>query len=123
MNAIAATFPNSSAVRPTSTVDQDILKGQGDFQPGNYAGRNMHFGVREHAMGAIDNGIALHGGLLPFTATFFNFLDYMKPAVRLAALKATAAIFVFTHDSFYWARTARRTSPSSSWPACARRRT
>ncbi len=102
MNAIAGDLPElvgGSADLDPST--KTYLKGFGDFQPGNYAGRNMHFGVREHAMGAIANGLALHGGLLPFTATFFNFVDYMKPAVRLAALSSEKAIFVFTHDSVF----------------------
>ena len=64
-----------------------------------YAGRNLHFGVREHAMGAIANGLAAHGGLLPFTATFLLFSDYMRPPIRLAALMKLGVIFVFTHDS------------------------
>ena len=64
-----------------------------------YAGRNLHFGVREHAMGAIANGLAAHGGLLPFTATFLLFSDYMRPPIRLAALMRLGVIFVFTHDS------------------------
>jgi transketolase len=102
LNAIAADVPElvgGSADLDPST--KTYLKGLGDFQPGNYAGRNLHFGVREHAMGAIANGLSLHGGLVPFTATFFNFVDYMKAAVRLAALSGTKVIFVFTHDSFY----------------------
>jgi transketolase len=101
LNAIAADVPEligGSADLDPST--KTYLKGLGDFQPGDYAGRNLHFGVREHAMGAIANGLSLHGGVLPFTATFFNFVDYMKPAVRLAALSGSKAIFVFTHDSF-----------------------
>jgi transketolase len=102
MNAIAAALPEligGSADLDPST--ETYLKGQGDFEPGSYGGRNVHYGVREHAMGAIANGIALHGGLLPYTATFFNFLDYMKGAVRLAALSHLKVVFVFTHDSFY----------------------
>ncbi len=90
------------------------LKGQGDFQkPGEppacregavggewgYGGRNIHFGVREHAMAAIAGGMALHGGLIPFTGTFFTFSDYMRPAIRLAALMELRVIYVFTHDS------------------------
>jgi transketolase len=102
MNAIASDVPEliggSADLDPSTNT---YLKGQGDFQPGHYAGRNIHFGVREHAMGAAANGIALHGGLRPFTATFFNFLDYMKPAVRLAALSKLRVTFVYTHDSFY----------------------
>jgi transketolase len=102
MNAIAAALPElvgGSADLDPST--KTYLKDQGDFQPGSYAGRNLHFGVREHAMVAACNGIALHGGLLPFGATFFNFLDYCKPALRLAALNSIREIFVFTHDSVF----------------------
>ena len=64
-----------------------------------YAGRNLHFGVREHAMGAIAVGMASHGGVLPYTATFLTFADYMRPPMRLAALSELRAVFVFTHDS------------------------
>ncbi len=102
MNAIAASLPElvgGSADLDPST--KTYLKGQGDFQPGSYAGRNIHFGVREHAMAAICNGIVYHGSLLPFSATFFNFSDYMKPAIRLAALAKLHQIFVFTHDSIF----------------------
>ena len=65
----------------------------------SYAGRNLHFGVREHAMGSIANGLAVHGGIIPFAATFLIFSDYMRPPIRLAALMAQRVIFVFTHDS------------------------
>jgi transketolase len=65
----------------------------------SYAGRNLHFGVREHAMGSIANGLAVHGGIIPFTATFLIFSDYMRPPIRLAALMEQRVIFVFTHDS------------------------
>jgi len=90
------------------------LKGAGDFAaPGDRPadvlgavgeawgpeGRNVHFGVREHAMGAIANGMAQHGGLIPYTATFLAFADYMRPPIRLAALSGVPSIFVFTHDS------------------------
>jgi transketolase len=102
MNAIAAALPEligGSADLDPST--KTYLKGQGDFEPGSYGGRNIHYGVREHAMAAANNGIALHGGLFPFGATFFNFLDYLKPALRLAALSEIREIFVFTHDSVF----------------------
>jgi len=102
MNAIAGDMPElvgGSADLDPST--KTYLKGFGDFKPGNYAGRNIHFGVREHAMGSIGNGLSVHSGIVPFTATFFNFLDYMKPAVRLAAINKSRAIFVFTHDSVF----------------------
>lgn len=90
------------------------LKGKGDFQrpgeppeglqgavggPRGYEGRNIHFGVREHAMAAIATGLAIHGGLIPYTATFLTFSDYMKPSIRLAALMGVRVIYVFTHDS------------------------
>lgn len=89
-------------------------KGFGDFEapgtsPGdtqgtvgggwNYGGRNIHFGVREHAMGAIANGMALHGGIIPYTGTFLVFSDYMRPPMRLAALMCLRVVYVFTHDS------------------------
>ena len=99
MNAIAASLPElvgGSADLDPST--KTYLKGQGDFEPNNYAGRNIHNGVREHAMAAVNNGIAYHGGLLPFSATFFNFVDYLKPALRLTALTQIHHIYVFTHD-------------------------
>ncbi|NNN06609.1 MAG: transketolase [Elusimicrobia bacterium] len=90
------------------------LKGAGDFQSPSRAvgdlqgsdaggwsraGRNIHFGVREHAMGAIENGLAAHGGVLPFGATFLTFSDYMRPSIRLAALSGLHVVYVFTHDS------------------------
>ncbi|MHB8356273.1 MAG: transketolase [Vulcanimicrobiaceae bacterium] len=102
MNAIAAALPElvgGSADLDPST--KTYLKNMGDFQPTHYAGRNVHYGVREHAMGAITTGLAMHEGLLPFAATFFNFSDYMKPAVRLASLTGVHAIYVFTHDSVF----------------------
>jgi transketolase len=64
-----------------------------------YAGRNIHFGVREHAMGAAVNGLAYHGGFIPYGATFLVFSDYMRPSIRLAALSSLRSIFVYTHDS------------------------
>ena len=65
----------------------------------DYSGRNFHFGVREHAMGAATNGMAAHGGVIPFSATFLIFSDYIKPSIRLGALMKIKAIYVFTHDS------------------------
>jgi transketolase len=102
MNAIAGALPElvgGSADLDPST--KTYLKNCGDFEPGNYAGRNIHYGVREHAMAASTNGISLHGGLLPFAATFFNFVDYLKPALRLGALTGVRSIYVFTHDSVF----------------------
>jgi transketolase len=75
------------------------MNGAGNFEPENWAGRNMHFGIREHAMGAILNGMALHRGLIPFGGTFLIFSDYMRPPMRLAAMNALPVIYVFTHDS------------------------
>ncbi|HLY00974.1 MAG TPA: transketolase [Candidatus Cybelea sp.] len=102
MNAIAASLPElvgGSADLDPST--KTYLKNCGDFEPGNYGGRNIHYGVREHTMAACSNGIALHGGLLPFAATFFNFVDYLKPALRLGCLTGIHSIYVFTHDSVF----------------------
>ena len=115
MNAIAPRLPaliGGSADLDPST--HTVLKGLGDFEPSDadapdkqgsggggwsYAGRNLHFGVREHGMGAILNGLAAHGGTLPFGATFLVFSDYMRPPIRLAALTGLHVIYVFTHDS------------------------
>lgn len=76
-----------------------ILFGYGDFGWDEYCGHNMHFGVREHAMGSIAGGMALHGGIIPYTATFLTFSDYMRPPMRLAALMGIRVIYIFTHDS------------------------
>lgn len=100
MNAIAAkvhSLIGGSADLAPST--KTILKDQGDFSPANYRGRNMHFGIREHAMGSISSGMALHGGLIPYASTFLIFYDYMRPPVRLAAMMGIRVIYVFTHDS------------------------
>jgi transketolase len=115
LNAIAPKLPaltgGSADLDPSTKTG---LKGFGDFNPAlqggedtqgsegggwGYTGRNLHFGVREHAMGAIVNGMAAHGGTIPYGATFLIFSDYMRPPIRLAALANLHAIFVFTHDS------------------------
>ena len=75
------------------------LSDSGDFSVTDRSGQNMHFGVREHAMGSIANGMALHGGIVPYTATFLIFSDYMRPPMRLAALMGLRVVFIFTHDS------------------------
>lgn len=75
------------------------MNDKGDFSSSNYAGRNLHFGIREHAMAAITNGLVVHGGLKAFCSTFFVFSDYMKNPMRLAALMKLPAIYVLTHDS------------------------
>jgi transketolase len=90
-------FMGGSADLSPST--KTLLHGYGDIGVASGCARNMHFGVREHAMGAITNGIALHGGLIPYCATFLIFSDYMRPPLRLAALMKTHSIFIFTHDS------------------------
>jgi len=76
-----------------------ILKEKGHFGCDDYRGHNLHFGVREHAMGAIASGMALHGGVIPYIATFLIFYDYVRPPVRLAALMKQRVIYIFTHDS------------------------
>ncbi|MBU9714394.1 transketolase [Evansella tamaricis] len=100
LNALAKNIPalfGGSADLASS--NKTMLKGESDFSRDNYAGRNIWFGVREFAMAAAANGIALHGGLKPFNATFFVFSDYLRPAVRLSALMQIPVTFVFTHDS------------------------
>ena len=100
LNAIAKIHPlffGGDADLSCST--NTLIREGGSFEGTTGAGRNIHYGVREHAMGAIANGIAYHGGLRTFTATFFCFADYMKPAIRLAAMNRLPVVFVFTHDS------------------------
>ncbi len=100
MNAIAEkvhSFMGGSADLAPST--KTFLEGHGDYGFADYSGRNMHFGVREHAMGAIASGMALHSGIIPYTGTFLVFYDYMRPPVRLAALMGIRVVYVFTHDS------------------------
>ncbi len=100
LNMIKAHMPNmiggSADLAPSNKTD---MKGAGDFSKENYAGSNLHFGVREQAMTAITNGLALHGGLKPFCATFFVFSDYTKPMARLSSLMKLSVTYVFTHDS------------------------
>ncbi len=100
LNAVAQSLPSliggSADLAPSNLT---LLRTSSDFQKGAYAGRNIRFGVREHAMGAILNGIALHGGLRPYGGTFLVFADYMRPAIRLAALMRLPVIYIFTHDS------------------------
>ncbi len=89
-------FGGSADLAPSN---KSAMKDAGDFSRDHYAGRNIHFGVRELAMAAAANGIALHGGLRPYVATFFVFSDYVKPMLRLAALMKLPVTYVFTHDS------------------------
>ena len=76
-----------------------MVEAESNYAAGNFAGRNLHFGVREHAMASALNGMTLHGGLRPYAGTFLVFSDYMRPAIRLAALMGIAPVYVFTHDS------------------------
>lgn len=100
MNRLKDLVPNfiggSADLAPSTKT---YLNGVGDFSADNYAGRNMHFGVRELAMAAIGNGMALHGGLRPFVSTFFVFSDYVKPMARLSSLMGLPITYVLTHDS------------------------
>jgi transketolase len=102
LNAIASSLPQlvggSADLAPSNNT---LLKDFGSFQAKAPDGRNMHFGIREHAMGGIANGMALHGGLRPYCATFMVFSDYMRPSIRLAALMGLPVIYVFTHDSVF----------------------
>ena len=100
MNAIAErvhAFTSGSADLAPST--KTLLKDHGHYGFEEYCGHNIHFGVREHAMGSIANGMTLHGGIIPYTATFLIFSDYMRPPMRLAALMEQRVVYIFTHDS------------------------
>ncbi len=79
--------------------NQTLIKGYEGVRKGDFSGRNLHFGVREHGMAALMNGMARHGGIIPYGGTFLVFSDYMRPAVRLAALMGLRVVYVFTHDS------------------------
>ncbi|MBK7932982.1 MAG: transketolase [Acidobacteria bacterium] len=100
INAIADTIPQmlggSGDLTPSNNT---YIKSSADIQSGRFENRNVHYGIREHAMGSLMNGMALYGGVIPFGGTFQTFSDYMRPAIRLAALSQIRTIFVFTHDS------------------------
>ena len=100
INGLAEKLPNlmggSADLAPSNNT---LIKSSFDFQKGSYDGRNIRFGVREHAMGAILSGLALHGGIRPYGGTFLVFADYCRPAIRLAALMKLPVTYVFTHDS------------------------
>ena len=102
MQKIAELVPcfvgGSADLAPSTST---MMRGYADVAPGSFGGRNFHFGVREHAMGAIINGMALYGGFIPFGATFLVFADYMRPPIRLANLMGLQVIYVFTHDSIF----------------------
>jgi transketolase len=100
INAISGAIPQliggSGDLTPSNNT---YIKSSADFQPGQYQNRNIHFGIREHAMGSTMNGMALYGSVIPFGGTFQTFSDYMRPAIRLAALSHIRVLFVFTHAS------------------------
>jgi transketolase len=100
MNAVAKRLPElmggSADLNPSTKT---YLAGYDDFGISSDSGRNVHFGVREHGMGSVVNGMAMHGGLIPYGSTFFVFSDYMRPSLRIASLMESHSIFVFTHDS------------------------
>jgi transketolase len=100
INALAAKLPElmggSADLAPSTKT---WIAKEPAFSPETPEGRNMHFGVREHGMGAIVNGMAVHGGLIPYGATFLVFSDYMRGALRISALSDYHSIWVFTHDS------------------------
>jgi transketolase len=93
---VPALLGGSADLAPSNKT---LIDGGGDFSSDNRAGRNIRFGVREHAMGSIANGIAAHGGFVPYTGTFLTFSDYMRPPMRLAAMMGLRVVYVFTHDS------------------------
>ncbi len=100
LNAIAAKLPELvGGAADLATSTNVVFKNGGDVAAGSWGARNVHFGVREHGMGAILNGLALHGGVRPVGSTFLIFSDYMRPPIRLAALCGLPVIYVFTHDS------------------------
>ncbi len=100
LNAIVSHLPSliggSADLRPSNNT---FLKNYAEFQAGSYDGRNFHFGVREHAMGSVLNGMVLTDGIIPYGGTFLIFSDYMRPPIRLAAVMGIRPIYVFTHDS------------------------
>ncbi len=102
LNAVAKAVPSlvggSADLAPSNNTN---LKDLGDFSRSNPSGRNFHFGVREHGMGAVVNGMAYHGGLRPFCATFMVFSDYMRGSIRVAAIAKLPVVYVFTHDSIF----------------------
>ncbi len=100
LNMLAGRIPSlmggSADLAPSNKT---LINDSDDFSNENPAGRNLRYGVREHAMGAISNGLALHGGVIPYTGTFLIFSDYMRPPIRLAAMMGLRVIYIFTHDS------------------------
>lgn len=95
---VPALIGGSADLAPSNNSD---IKGSPSVQTDSFAGRNLHFGVREHAMGAVVNGMALYGCFIPYGSTFLVFSDYCRPAIRLSALMNLQALYIFTHDSFF----------------------
>ena len=101
LDALAEVYPALVGGSADLAASTNTAIPGGDIAPGDYGGRTIHFGIREHAMAAVLNGIALHGGLRPFGSTFLVFADYLRPALRLSALMRLPVIYVFTHDSVH----------------------
>ena len=118
LNAISPLLPTllGGAADLAPSTDT-LIKGEKDFEPGSYGGRNFHFGVREHAMAAAVNGMAL-SGLIPYGATFFIFSDYLRPSLRLASMMGVHAVFVFTHDSVFLGEDGPTHQPIEQLAAC-----
>ncbi len=118
LNAISPVLPTllggSADLAPSTNT---LIKGEKDFEAGNYDARNFHFGVREHGMASIMNGMAL-SGLIPYGATFFVFSDYLRPSLRLAAMMGVHAVFVFTHDSVFLGEDGPTHEPIEHLAAC-----
>lgn len=96
--AVPSLIGGSADLAPSNNTS---IKEAGSISKGNFAGRNLHFGIREHCMGAVMNGLALNGGFIPYGGTFLIFSDYMRPSIRLAALMKLRVVYVFTHDSIF----------------------
>ncbi|WP_163689098.1 transketolase [Mycolicibacterium gadium] len=101
LNALATVYPGLIGGSADLAGSTNTAIPGGDVGPGDYSGRTIHFGIREHAMAAVMNGISLHGGLRPFGSTFLVFADYLRPALRLSALMKQPVVYVFTHDSVH----------------------
>ena len=102
INALAKAIPSLiGGSADLAGSNNTLISGEASIARGKFVGRNLHFGVREHGMGALANGMALHGGIRPYVGTFLVFSDYMRPALRLAALMAQPVVYIFTHDSIF----------------------
>lgn len=95
---VSALIGGSADLEPSTYT---LIKGESDVEKGAFSGKNLRFGVREHAMGAVMNGLSYYGGYIPYGSTFLCFSDYMRPAIRLAALSQIPGLFIFTHDSIF----------------------